>query len=684
MEKRAGETSFAVNAPVRLFKRLQLYLVKPSKYDTDGYVIRHWKGVLPSNTLACLYGLSEDVRKRGVLGRQLDWRIEALDDTVQKIDVRKILRQSRGKHTKTIVCIVGVQSNQFPRAADLALAFRKGGVDVLLGGFHVSGILATLHELSPEIAALKDAGVTIVAGEAEGRWEAILQDAMNGSLQPVYNFLKEPPDFSSSPMPILPRNLVNRYAVRHFTTLDCGRGCPFKCNFCTVINVQGRKMRFREVDGIIEQIRENYYKHKIANYFFTDDNLARNKNWRELFDRLIQLRKEEGIHLSFMMQVDTQSHKIPDFIEKAGAAGCSQAFIGMESINEENLKAAGKSQNNIEEYKHLIDLYREAGIATHLAYIIGFPFDSVESVRKDVEKLKMLGAAQASFFMLTPLPGSMDYKYFISNKVMMDADLNNFDSFHETFRHSRMNPREWTQAYKDAWKDFYGLENMKRILRNAPPSKYWGVLQNFIWYKNAIQVEGEHPMLNGFFRLKERTERRVGYPIESRWVYFKRRFRDVTQALAGWLRLAFEMEEVWLATRRRTPLEERVISELAQLQKRVTEWRSLRLSELQEIYRKAAASLAESSTRVKAATRISIPTRFQLWLKKWDVFFDSLTFSRLPMKRFWDDVFSRLKQGRIYEIRFHKIFFRGIQEIVLLVKFIFSFLTQPGTSRLKD
>jgi len=666
------------------FKRLQLYLVKPSKYDDDGYVIRHWKGVLPSNTLACLYGLSEDVRRRGVLGHQLEWRIEALDDTVQRVNIRKILRQSRQKHTKTIVCLVGVQSNQFARAADLALAFRQGGVDVLFGGFHVSGILATLPELSPEVAALRDAGVTIIAGEAEGRWEAILQDAMNGMLQPVYDFLKTPPDFSRSPMPILPKNLVNRYAVQHFTTLDCGRGCPFKCNFCTVINVQGRKMRFREVDGVIDSIRENYYKHKIANYFFTDDNLARNKNWNELFERLIRLRKEEGIQLSFMMQVDTQSHRIPDFIRKAGEAGCSQAFIGMESINEENLKAAGKSQNHIEEYKQLIDQYHAAGIATHLAYIIGFPFDSVESVRKDIESLKKLGAAQASFFMLTPLPGSADYKYFISNNVMVDADLNNFDSFHETFRHSRMKPREWTQAYEEAWKNFYGIENMKQTLRNAPPAKYWGVLQNFIWYKNAIQVEGGHPMLHGFFRLKGRTDRRAGYPIESRWVYFKRRFRDVTRTLSGWVKLALEMEEVWLATRRRSLLEERVISELAQLQKRMMEWRSLRLSELQGIYKKAAASLVESSNMVKAASGISVPSRFQLWLKKWDIFSDSLTFSRQPMKRFWNDVVNHLRQGKIYEIRFHKLFFTGAREVVLLIQFVFSFVTQPGTSPLKN
>ncbi|MBP9865673.1 MAG: hypothetical protein KBC91_04635, partial [Candidatus Omnitrophica bacterium] len=97
------------------YRSLRLYLIKPSKYDDDGYVIRYWKGVLPSNTLACLYGLSEEVRLSGVLGTELNWRIEALDDTVQRIDVEKIVRAAGTPGTKTLVCLAGVQSNQYPR-----------------------------------------------------------------------------------------------------------------------------------------------------------------------------------------------------------------------------------------------------------------------------------------------------------------------------------------------------------------------------------------------------------------------------------------------------------------------------------------------------------------------------------------------------------------------------------------
>src|SRR3990167_8462278 len=145
-------------------RRLVVYLVKPSKYDDDGYVIRYWRGVLPSNTMTCLYGLTDDVRAREALG-PLQWHIELVDETVQRVNVPAILRAGRRPGTKVIVGLVGAQSNQFARASDLARALRGGGVEGLVGGFHVSGSLALLPAVPPEIQALMDAGVTVVAGE---------------------------------------------------------------------------------------------------------------------------------------------------------------------------------------------------------------------------------------------------------------------------------------------------------------------------------------------------------------------------------------------------------------------------------------------------------------------------------------------------------------------------------------
>jgi hypothetical protein len=123
------------------YSRLVVILIRPSKYDDDGYVIRHLRGTLPSNTLSCLHSLTEDAIRRGELGN-LEVQVEVLDEIVTRIDPRKLGRKFRRPGTKVVVGLVGVQSNQFPRAQDLARQFKAEGFDAMIGGFHVSGMMA--------------------------------------------------------------------------------------------------------------------------------------------------------------------------------------------------------------------------------------------------------------------------------------------------------------------------------------------------------------------------------------------------------------------------------------------------------------------------------------------------------------------------------------------------------------
>jgi hypothetical protein len=110
-----------------------------------------------------------------------------------------------------------------------------------------------------------------------------------------------------------------------------------------------------------------------------------------------------------------------------------------------------------------------------------------------------------------------------------------------------MSAESWTQAYRDAWRTFYSYENMKGILERTNDRNYYNVMKNFIWYKNAL-IEGEHPMITGFFRRKRRLDRRAGFPVESRWAFFKRRTREITHIWKEWVKLYWEMQELWLHT----------------------------------------------------------------------------------------------------------------------------------------
>ena len=137
---------------------LHIFLVRPTKYDDEGYLLRHWRGVLPSNTLACLRGLTERVATDGDLPG-VSVRISCCDESVEATPEKKIYEEQQRSGVKVLVGLVGVQTNQMPRARDLALRMRDRGVDVLLGGFHVSGTRCGAGAPA-EITELLAAGVT--------------------------------------------------------------------------------------------------------------------------------------------------------------------------------------------------------------------------------------------------------------------------------------------------------------------------------------------------------------------------------------------------------------------------------------------------------------------------------------------------------------------------------------------
>ncbi|MGH9460975.1 MAG: radical SAM protein [Vicinamibacteria bacterium] len=645
----------------------RVILIKPSKYDDDGYVVRHWRGVLPSNTLACLHGLTEDVRESPGWA-DVDLRVHAFDEAVEKLPLGKIAKLNRKGSKKVVVCLVGVQSNQFCRASDIALELRGKGVPVVIGGFHVSGVLALFPTVSPEIQRLVEAGVSVVAGEVEHRWNALLRDAYEDRLQPIYRFLDDLPDLFDAPRPLINKDYLRKFVTSNFGTIDCSRGCPFNCSFCTIINVQGRKSRHRSPECIAETIRQNYAEHGVHFYFFTDDDFARNPAWEGVFEALIELREEKNVPVEFMIQVDTLSYKIPGFIEKAARAGCSNVFIGMESINPRNLKDAGKTQNHVRQYRDLIVAWHEAKISTHVGYIIGFPQDTEESVRQDVNGLMTeVKPHRASFFMMTPLPGSQDHKRMVEAGTELDPDYNTYDSFHESLPHPLMKDGAWTRAYKDAWRSFYSFENMKEILSNADPRNYWDIFRNFYWYKNSALNEGAHPMITGFFRLKDRATRRAGFEREGILAHARRRIPEIYKYCRDAFRLTLEMEELWLQTRRRSETEKRVVEELARM--RTELHRSLRVSELQ-------AAFARVRSRMPA---LEVPSRLSLVREKLSILRVSrLRETRRDLESFWGGVHGRVRRGRLWVLlRVDRISLNFLREIRLTTGFFIALAAGP-------
>src|SRR5215831_16430435 len=218
-------------------RRFQLVLVKPSHYDDDGYVIRWWRAMIPSNSLAAVYSIAADCAERQVLGMDVAIDIAAIDETHTRVNVPALLERFRRHGNFGLLALVGVQSNQYPRALDIARPFRTAGIPVAIGGFHVSGCVSMLDGRAVDLDACREMGIAMFAGEAEGRLELVLRDAAGGKLAPVYNFMKDLPALQGTPAPFLPKRFVAR-TLELSASFDAGRGCPYQCSFCTIINVQ--------------------------------------------------------------------------------------------------------------------------------------------------------------------------------------------------------------------------------------------------------------------------------------------------------------------------------------------------------------------------------------------------------------------------------------------------------------
>jgi radical SAM superfamily enzyme YgiQ (UPF0313 family) len=509
-------------------EKFLIVLIKPSHYDDDGYVIQWWRGWIPANSPAALYGLALDARRRQVLGAGVDLELEVYDEINTVLPLKRIIRRFRQNGLKGLVCLVGVQSNQFARAVDIGRMMRRHDIQVVIGGFHVSGCVSMLPEMPPELKEAAALGISLFAGEAEGRMDELLRDAYARKLKPLYNFVDDLPGLEGQPLPYLESHHLARN-LGNISCFDAGRGCPFNCSFCTIINVQGRKSRYRsaaDVEGLIRA----HPRGRVRTYFITDDDFVRNRNWEPILDRIIELREKEGYKIHLTIQVDTQCHKIPRFIQKAARAGCKRVFIGLESINEENLKSAAKRQNKFSEYRTMLRAWREAGVMTYAGYIIGFPNDTPESLARDIRIIQReLPVDILEFFVLTPLPGSRDHRDLYLKGVEIDSDMNRYDTEHVTTGHPLMTRAEWQSAYEQAWRLYYSPEHIETLIKRAiadgiSPARLTSMI--FTFYTSQV-YEKVHPLQSGVFRRKRRSQRRPNMKRESALLFYPRRAKEI-------------------------------------------------------------------------------------------------------------------------------------------------------------
>jgi radical SAM superfamily enzyme YgiQ (UPF0313 family) len=275
-----------------------------------------------------------------------------------------------------IVGITVITSNS-ERAFEIADEYRGKGAKVVFGGPYPSYSLEDCSQHAD----------TVIIGEAEDIWEEVLSDFENNNLKPSYQ-AKIKPDYKKSVKPrwdLLPSKDILAINVQ------ASRGCPFLCEFCLTSQMFGRKVRFRDVDNVIEEIKNLPLK----NVFFCDDNLTINKKYaRELFAKLKPLK------ISWMCQSSVDVADDPEFLKEMSEAGCKFILIGFESINEESLEETNKHQNNKEKYLEIIERIHSFGMHVYGSFIIGFDHDNHKTFQNFIDFIQ---EANLPVFMLSLL-----------------------------------------------------------------------------------------------------------------------------------------------------------------------------------------------------------------------------------------------------------------------------------------
>ena len=250
----------------------------------------------------------------------------------------------------------------------------------------------------------------------------------------------------------------------------------------------------------------------------------------------------DKIPLGIMIQVDTMCHKINGFIEKAKKAGVTRVFLGLENINPDNLAAAKKKQNKITEYRKMLLAWKAQGIFIYAGYILGFPSDTQDSIRRDIEIIQReLPLDLLEFNILTPLPGSEDHKILWNKKVDMDADLNKYDLEHVVTDHPKMTREVLQSVYQESWGRYYTREHIETLLKRAVVTgvPIMSLAKVLIQFSTMMQLEKVHPLQSGLLRMRHPSERRPGFPQENPVLFRLRHIRDLFARNALFVRTAF-------------------------------------------------------------------------------------------------------------------------------------------------
>lgn len=344
---------------------MQITLICPNFGNRDGHPLMS-AAVMEPLALAVLAGLTP----AGVLVRAYDERVEPIDFD-RPTD------------------LVGITVDTFGarRAYEIAAIYRARGVPVVLGGIHPSVV--------PDEAAQH--ADCVVIGEAEDLWPQVLADAAAGCLKPRYEAATHPSLEGRMPR----RAVLDAKKYLPVSLVQFNRGCPYNCDFCSVSTFYNRHQAQRPVEDVVREIQQA--PHKLV--LIVDDNvIGVPERAKDLFKALIPLK------IRWVSQASIDIARDPELVELAARSGCVGLIVGLESLNQANLKQMRKGWTTRDgSVAEALGVLRRHGIMVYATFVFGYDGDAADVFDRTVDFALDQKFFLANFNHLQPFPGTTLY-----------------------------------------------------------------------------------------------------------------------------------------------------------------------------------------------------------------------------------------------------------------------------------
>jgi magnesium-protoporphyrin IX monomethyl ester (oxidative) cyclase len=334
-------------------------------------------------------------------------------------------------------------------------------IKVVVGGVHATFMWREVLEECPHVdyVVLGEGEETmsqlIEALEKEAKPRGIPGIALrNESGEAVMTGPWRPVDLERLPPPARHLLPMDRYTVFdkpvRVVHIMASRGCPYGCIFCATSYYFGRRVRFRRVEQVLDEMAECIDKYKTKTFAFTDDELTINGRW---FDSFLKGLRERGLDIRWTCgsRVDSVDERL---LARMFSSGCTTIYFGVESGSQETIDKIGK-RIDLRQAEKVFEAIRKVGGSAVATFILGFPWETVDDMKKTIKFALKLDPDYAQFTYATPYPGTPLYEMAKEHDLIVDHDWSHYTTVRPVMRGFHFGIEEVEALFKEAYTKFY-------------------------------------------------------------------------------------------------------------------------------------------------------------------------------------------------------------------------------------